>query len=180
VLTLDGVFCLNDQEGAAMNKPTTRDERFIELAREHGFDLYDENTVGGHYSPLIRHGDELYVSGLVPRMNGKIQYPGRVGLELNLADAQAAASISAIRALALIMDAVGSLDKLKSLIRVTVYVKSTFDFVDLSEVANGASDVFTHVLGDAGKHTRTTVGVYQLPKNAPVEVDMIVALQPTL
>ena len=111
-------------------------------------------------------------------MNGKIQYPGRVGLELNRADAQAAAGISAIRALALIMDAVGSLDKIKSLIRVTVHVKSTFDFIDLSEVANGASDIFTHVLGDAGKHTRTTVGVYQLPKNAPVEVDMIVALQP--
>ncbi|MET1068334.1 RidA family protein [Pseudomonas prosekii] len=161
-----------------MNKPITRDERFIDLAKEHGFDIYDENTAGGHYSLILQHGDELYVSGLVPRMNGKIQYPGRVGLELNLADAQAAAGISAIRALALIMDAVGSLDKIKSLIRVTVHVKSTFDFIDLSEVANGASDIFTHVLGDAGKHTRTTVGVYQLPKNAPVEVDMIVALQP--
>lgn len=162
-----------------MSKPTTRDERFIELAKELGFDIYDENAVGGHYAPLIRHDDELYVSGLVPRMNGKIQYPGRVGLELNLADAQAAAGISAIRALALITAAAGSLDNIKSLLRVTVYVKSTFDFVDLSEVANGASDVFTQVLGDAGKHTRTTVGVYQLPKNAPVEVDLIAALHPS-
>ncbi|MBK5415715.1 RidA family protein [Pseudomonas sp. TH31] len=162
-----------------MIKPTTRDERFIELAKELGFDIYDENAVGGHYAPLIRNDDELYVSGLVPRMNGKIQYPGRVGLELNLADAQAAASISAIRALGLIMGAVGSLDSIKSLLRVTVFVKSTFDFVDLSEVANGASDVFTHVLGDAGKHTRTTVGVYQLPKNAPIEVDVIAALHPS-
>lgn len=162
-----------------MIKPTTRDERFIELAKEFGFDIYDENAVGGHYAPLIRNDDELYVSGLVPRMNGKIQYPGRVGLELNLADAQAAASISAIRALALMRDAVGSLESIKSLLRVTVFVKSTFDFVDLSEVANGASDVFTHVLGDAGKHTRTTVGVYQLPKNAPLEVDVIAAMQPS-
>jgi enamine deaminase RidA (YjgF/YER057c/UK114 family) len=162
-----------------MIKPTTRDERFIELAKELGFDIYDENAAGGHYAPLLRHGDELYVSGLVPRMNGKIHYPGRVGLELNLADAQAAASISAVRALALILDAVGSLDNVKSLVRITVYVKSTFDFVDLSEVANGASDVFTQVLGEAGKHTRTTVGVYQLPKNAPIEVDLIAALHPS-
>jgi enamine deaminase RidA (YjgF/YER057c/UK114 family) len=50
----------------------------------------------------------------------------------------------------------------------------------LSEVANGASDVFSHVLGDAGKHTRTTVGVYQLPKNSAIEVDMIAALRPSV
>jgi enamine deaminase RidA (YjgF/YER057c/UK114 family) len=155
------------------------DERFIALAKELNYDIYGENTAGGHYAPLVRHHDELYISGMVPRMNGKIQYPGRVGLELSLADAQAAASISAMRALALIVDAVGSLDKIKSLIRVTVYVKSTADFVDLSEVANGASDVFSHVLGDAGKHTRTTIGVYQLPKNAAVEVDMIATLRPS-
>jgi enamine deaminase RidA (YjgF/YER057c/UK114 family) len=157
----------------------TCDERFIALAKEFGYDIYGENTAGGHYAPLIRHHDELYVSGMVPRMNGKIHYPGRVGLDLSLTDAQAAASISAMRGLALMVDAIGSLDKIKSLIRVTVYVKSTADFVDLSEVANGASDVFSHVLGDAGKHTRTTVGVYQLPKNAAVEVDMIAALRPS-
>ncbi|WP_338920579.1 RidA family protein [Pseudomonas silesiensis] len=156
------------------------DERFIALAKELGYDIYGENTAGGHYAPLVRHHDELYVSGLVPRMHGKMQYPGRVGLELSLTDAQSAASISAMRGLALIVDAIGSLDKIKSLIRITVYVKSTADFVDLSEVANGASDVFSHVLGDAGKHTRTTVGVYQLPKNAAVEVDMIAALRPSV
>ncbi|VVO10201.1 RidA family protein [Pseudomonas fluorescens] len=156
------------------------DERFIALAKELGYDIYGENTAGGHYAPLVRHHDELYVSGLVPRMNGHMQYPGRVGLELSLTDAQSAASISAMRGLALIVDAIGSLDKIKSLIRITVYVKSTADFVDLSEVANGASDVFSHVLGDAGKHTRTTVGVYQLPKNAAVEVDMIAALRPSV
>ena len=162
-----------------MFEQTTCDERFLTLAKELGYDIYGENTAGGHYAPLVRHHDELYLSGMVPRMNGKIQYPGRVGLELSLSDAQAAASISAMRGLALIVDAIGSLDKIKSLVRVTVYVKSTADFVDLSEVANGASDVFSHVLGDAGKHTRTTVGVYQLPKNAAVEVDMIAALRPS-
>ena len=161
-----------------MNERMTCDERFIALANEHSFDIHGENSAGGHYAPLIRHRDELYISGLVPRMNGKVQYPGRVGQELTLADAQSAARISALRGLALIVDAIGSLDKIKSLLRVTVYVRSTADFVDLSEVANGASDVFSHVLGDAGKHTRTTVGVYQLPKNAAIEVDMIAVVAP--
>ena len=157
----------------------TCDERFIALAKELGYDIYGENTAGGHYAPLIRHHDELYISGLVPRMNGKIQYPGRVGLDLSMAMRKRPPVSAPCAGLALIVDAIGSLDKIKSLIRVTVYVKSTADFVDLSEVANGASDVFSHVLGDAGKHTRTTVGVYQLPKNAAVEVDMIVALRPS-
>ena len=107
-----------------VQKKMSCDERFIALAKELDYDIYGENTAGGHYAPLVRHHDELYVSGLVPRMGGRIQYPGRVGLELSLTDAQAAASISAMRGLALIVDAIGSLDKIKSLIRITVYVKS--------------------------------------------------------
>ena len=162
-----------------MNERETCDGRFLALAKEHGFDIHGENTAGGNYAPLLRHGDELYISGLIPRMNDKLQYPGRVGQELTLADAQSAARISALRALALIVDAIGSLDKLRSLLRVTVYVRCTADFVDLSDVANGASDVFLHVLGDAGKHTRSTVGVYQLPKNAAIEVDLIAVVAPT-
>ena len=51
----------------------TRDDRFLAMAKELGFDIYDENPAGGHYAPLLRHDDELYLSGLVPRMNGKIQ-----------------------------------------------------------------------------------------------------------
>lgn len=162
-----------------MTEHMTCDERYIALASELGYDIYGESAADWHYAPLLRHNHELYISGLVPRVHGKVQYPGRVGLELNLADAQTAASMCAMRGLALIVDAVGSLDKIKSLLRVTVYVKSTADFVELSEVANGASDVFRHVLGDAGKHTRTTIGVYQLPNNAAVQLDMIAALRPS-
>ena len=83
-----------------MTERMTCDERFIALAQELNYDIYGENTAGGNYAPLIRHHDELYISGMVPRTNGKIQYPGRVGLELTLKDAQAAASISAMRCLA--------------------------------------------------------------------------------
>lgn len=162
-----------------MNESETCDGRFLALAKAHGFDIHGENIAGGNYAPLLRHGDELYISGLIPRMNGELQYPGRVGQELTLADAQSAARISALRALALIVDAIGSLDKLRSLLRVTVYVRCTADFVDLSDVANGASDVFLHVLGEAGRHTRSTVGVHQLPKNAAIEVDLIAVVAPT-
>ncbi|UZE30111.1 RidA family protein [Pseudomonas asplenii] len=149
------------------------DERFIAVAQELAYDIYGENTAGGHYSPVLRLHDQVFVSGLVPMMSGKVILPGRVGANLTLQEAQKAAGISAMRGLALILQTIGSLDRIKSLARVTVYVKSTEDFPELSEVANGASDVFHRVLGDAGRHTRTTVGVYQLPKNAAIEVDII-------
>ncbi|NWA01360.1 RidA family protein [Pseudomonas gingeri] len=152
------------------------DERFIAIAQELGYDIYGENTAGGHYSPVIRLHDQVYVSGLVPMMSGRVILPGRVGANLSLTEGQKAARISAMRGLALILQTIGSLDRIKTLVRVTVYVKSTEDFPELSEVANGASDVLHRVLGDAGRHTRTTIGVYQLPKNAAIEVDIIAAV----
>ena len=81
-----------------------------------------------------------------------------------------------MRALALLRQSLGTLDAISQLLRLTVYVQSAADFTQHSEVADAASDVLHTVLGDAGRHTRTTVGVYQLPKNAAVELDLIAAV----
>ena len=99
--------------------------------------------------------------------------PGRVGEDVSLADAQTAAKISALRCLKLLSESLGSLDAVKGIARINVFVQSAADFTQQSEVANGASAILHEVLGDAGKHTRTSVGVYQLPKNAAVEIDLI-------
>ncbi|KAF1009911.1 MAG: hypothetical protein GAK32_01814 [Pseudomonas fluorescens] len=99
--------------------------------------------------------------------------PGKVGESLDLAQAQIAAGVSALRCLGLLKQALGSLDQVKSILRITVYVRSAEDFDLQSEVANGASDLLAEILGAAGAHTRTSVGVLQLPKLAAVEIDMI-------
>ena len=82
-----------------------------------------------------------------------------------------------MRALALLAQSLGSLDRVQSILRISVYVQSAQDFTQQSEVADGASEVLYAVLGQSGVHTRTSVGVYQLPKNAAVELDLIARVE---
>ena len=88
-----------------------------------------------------------------------------------------AAKVCAMRALALLRQTLGSLERVKHVLRITVYVQSAQDFTQQSEVADGASEILYAVLGQAGVHTRTSVGVFQLPKNAAVEIDLIAAIE---
>jgi enamine deaminase RidA (YjgF/YER057c/UK114 family) len=91
-------------------------------------------------------------------------------------DARRAAQVCILRALAAVRQTAGSLDRVAKLLRMTVYVQSADDFERHSEVADAASDILYALFGEIGRHTRTSVGVYKLPKNAAVEIDLIVAL----
>ncbi|WP_219267721.1 RidA family protein [Pseudomonas sp. Xaverov 259] len=150
----------------------TRDEKYQAAQERVGY-LLEEFKVGGNYTPLVRDGNHLYISGQIPRVGDTLMLPGKVGESLTLAQAQIAAGISALRCLGLLKQALGSLDQVKAIARITVYVRSAEDFDQQSEVANGASNLFHEILGAAGVHTRTSVGVMQLPKSAAVEIDMI-------
>lgn len=150
----------------------TRDEKYQAAQERVGY-LLEEFKVGGNYTPMVRDGNHLYISGQIPRVGDTLMLPGKVGESLTLAQAQIAAGISALRCLGLLKQALGSLDQVKAIARITVYVRSAEDFDQQSEVANGASDLFHEILGAAGVHTRTSVGVMQLPKSAAVEIDMI-------
>lgn len=115
-----------------------------------------------------------WIRNEVPKTLGDaIVLPGKVGESLTLAQAQRAAGISALRCLGLLKQTLGSLDQIKAIPHITVYLRSAEDFDQQSEVANGASDLLHGILGSAGVHTRTSVGVMQLPKSAAVEIDMI-------
>lgn len=150
----------------------TPDEKYQAAQLRLGYQL-DEFKVGGNYTPLVRDANHLYISGQIPRVGDAIVLPGRVGDTLTLAQAQIAAGISALRCLGLLKQALGSLDQVKAIPRIAVYVRSAEDFDQQSEVANGASDLLHEILGAAGVHTRTSIGVMQLPKSAAVEIDMI-------
>lgn len=150
----------------------TPDEKYQAAQERLGYQL-DEFKVGGNYTPLVRDGHHLYISGQIPRVGDAIVLPGKVGDSLTLAQAQIAAGISALRCLGLLKQALGSLDQVKAIPRITVYVRSAEDFDQQSEVANGASDLLHEILGATGVHTRTSIGVMQLPKSAAVEIDMI-------
>lgn len=150
----------------------TRDEKYQAAQQRIGYQL-DELKVGGNYTPLVREGNHVYISGQIPRVGDTVMLPGKVGDSLTLAQAQVAAGISALRCLGLLKQALGSLDQVKAIPRIGVYVRSAEDFEQQSEVANAASDLLHEILGEAGVHTRTSVGVFQLPKSAAVEIEML-------
>jgi len=151
----------------------TADERFAQAAFELGHRFDGEIKIGGNYSPVVRDGQQLFVSGQIPRVGDEVLYVGTVGAGIDLASARTAAAICAMRALAFVQRAAGSLDAVRAVARITVYVRSAPDFTQQSEVADGASDLIARVLGPVGAHTRTSVGVLQLPKGAAVELDLI-------
>lgn len=151
----------------------TADERFAQAALELGHRFDGEIKIGGNYSPVVRGGQQLFVSGQIPRVGDEVLYVGTVGAGIDLASARTAAAICAMRALAFVQRAAGSLDAVRAVARITVYVRSAPDFTQQSEVADGASDLIARVLGPVGAHTRTSVGVLQLPKGAAVELDLI-------
>ena len=155
----------------------SRDTRFKEVAAQLGYSFDGEIKIGGNYVSVVRHGTQIFVSGQIPRVGNEVVVVGRVGVEVPLPKAQLAAKVCAMRALALLQQSLGTLDKVSQVLRITVFVQSAQDFTQQSEVADGASEVLYTILGEAGSHTRTSVGVYQLPKSAAVELDLIAAVE---
>jgi enamine deaminase RidA (YjgF/YER057c/UK114 family) len=125
------------------------------------------------YVPWVRTGDLVLTAGQIPVVSGSPVATGKVGAELTLEDAQAAARTCAINVLAQLKAAVGELSAVRRLVKITVFVASDPSFTDQHLVANGASDLLGEILGDAGAHARSAVGVAVLPLDVPVEVEAI-------
>jgi enamine deaminase RidA (YjgF/YER057c/UK114 family) len=152
------------------------DARFNAWAEKLGHRFDGELIIGGNYTSTMRHGNQVFVSGQVPRVGSTVMVVGEVGRDVSLQQAQVGAQICAMRALALLKTSLGSLSHIKQALRLTVYIRCSPEFIQQSEVADAASQVLHEVLGDAGKHTRTSVGVAQLPKGASVELDLVVGV----
>lgn len=124
----------------------------------------------GYYVPVLRTGNLVITSGQLPTEAGEIVFSGKVGEHLDEAGGAHAARTCALNALAQIKQCVGSLDRIKQIVRVEGYVQSAPGFVSQAQVINGASKLLVDLFGEVGKHTRIAVGVSELPLNAAVEV----------
>lgn len=124
------------------------------------------------YIPAIRSGSLVYTSGQLPFVNGQLSAVGKVGAEVSIEEAKEAARLCALNALAAVHDLVG-LDAVVRIVKVVGFVASAPGFGDQPVVINGASEFLGQVFGDAGKHARSAVGVSELPRNTPVEVELI-------
>lgn len=130
-----------------------------------------------NYTPVVVSQNTAFVSGQVCSWNGEFKYIGRVGKDISVEDAQKAARMAGLNIVAQLQKALGDLDRVKRCLRLNVFVNSAETFTEQPKVANGASDLMAEVFGDAGKHTRSAVGVAQLPFGVCVEVDAIFEIE---
>jgi enamine deaminase RidA (YjgF/YER057c/UK114 family) len=145
--------------------------------KELGIELPTPPAPVASYVPFVVSGMLVFVSGQVTLEAGALKYVGTVGKELSLEDGKAAARLCAINVLAQLKAACGGdLDKVKRCVKVGAFVNAVPGFTQHPEVANGASDLFVEIFGDAGRHARAAVGAGSLPRNVAVEVEAIFEL----
>lgn len=125
------------------------------------------------FEPYVRLGGTIYVSGQIATRNGRLVAAGRLGAEVDLVTGQDAARACAVNVLAQLQAAAGGLDAVTRLVKLTVFIACTGDFVQQPQVADGASQLLLDVLGAAGAHARSAIGVAALPLGTPVEVEAI-------
>ena len=132
----------------------------------------------GAYVETVDTGNLLFLSGVLPVVDRKLAISGRLGENLTVKEGQEAARIASLNALAAAQEHLGSLDRLKKLIKLTVLIATTEQFTEHAPVADGASDLFVQIFGPNTGHVRLVYGVQSLPINAPVIVDTLFEIKP--
>lgn len=130
------------------------------------------------YIPAVLAGELLFLSGVIPFRDGKLVFEGKLGRELTVEQGAEAARIALLNALAIIRQELGTLDRVKKIVRMTGHVASAEGFVQHPVVINGASDLLVRIFDEAGRHARVALGAAELPLNAPIEIELIVQVHP--
>jgi enamine deaminase RidA (YjgF/YER057c/UK114 family) len=143
---------------------------------ELGIELPDVVPPMAAYVPAVRTGNLVYTAGQLPMQSGKLPQTGKVGAEVSPEDGKALARVCALNALAAVNSLVG-IDAITRVVKVVGFVASAPGFHGQPGVINGASELLGEVFGDAGAHARSAVGAFELPLDAPVEVELIVEVQ---
>jgi enamine deaminase RidA (YjgF/YER057c/UK114 family) len=147
-------------------------EPYAKLA-ELGLTMPDVAPPAGAYLPAVQSGKHVYVSGQIPIADGKVLATGKVGAGVSPEHAKDLAQRCALNALAAVDSLVG-LENVVKVVKVVGFVASADGFTGQPEVVNGASELFVAVFGEAGRHARAAVGVAELPRGVPVEVECII------
>ena len=144
--------------------------------KELGLTLPDPPKPVANYVPVVRVGDLLFLSGVLPSRDGQLIMTGKLGQELTIEQGKEASRVAVLNGLSIIRHAAGSLDRVKQIVKMVGHIASAPGFTDQPQVLNGASDLLVSIFGDAGRHARVAVGAAELPRQAPVEIELIVQL----
>ena len=129
------------------------------------------------YIPAKQSGKLVFTAGQLPMVNGELISKGLLGLDVDVEEANTAARICTLNALAAIKGVIGDLDRIKQIVRVVGYVASVPTFTQQPAVVNGASELLLEIFGESGKHARSAVGMAVLPLNASVEIELTVEVE---
>lgn len=144
---------------------------------EHGLALPGAPAPLGAYVPFVRTGRLLFLSGMLPMRDAQPAVRGTIGEDLTLDEARSAARMAVLNGLAVVKAAAGGLDKVKQVVRMTVYQRTAPGFTQHAAVADAGSEILALVLGPAAGHTRMVFGVNSLPAGMPVEVELVIELK---
>ena len=146
------------------------DARLVEL----GIELPELAAPVAAYLPTVQTGNLVFTAGQLPFIAGVLPATGKVGAEVPAAEATEYARVAVLNALAAVKAEIGSLDRVRRIVKLVGFVASDPEFTGQPAVINGASELLGQIFGDAGKHARSAVGVAVLPLDAPVELELIV------
>ena len=148
----------------------TATKRLLEL----GLVIPEVTKPVASYVPSTISGNLVFTAGQLPFIDGKMPATGKVGAEVDAADAAMMARTAVLNALAAVETSIGSIDRITKIVKLVVFVASEPGFSGQPAVANGASDTLVEIFGEIGRHARSAVGVAVLPLDAPVELELIV------
>ena len=144
--------------------------------RDLGIELYPPIQPVANYVTAVRSGNQIWLAGHGPIKPEGGLVKGKVGVDLSIEEAQQAARYTAVALLTSLKAEIGSLNKVKRILKVTGMVNCATDFTEQPKVVNGCSDLLVDIFGERGKHARAAVGMGSLPSNIPVEIDMVVEI----
>jgi enamine deaminase RidA (YjgF/YER057c/UK114 family) len=129
------------------------------------------------YTSVVTHNGVAYVSGHVPKTGAYDLYPGKVGDNVTIEQAQQAARLAVLNALATMQHYLENLDRVARILKITVFVASAKGFHQQPQVADAASNLLLDIFGNRGRHARSAIGVAELPRNSSVEIELTVAVE---
>ncbi len=141
--------------------------------RQLNLELPQPSPPAGLYTPAVQTGNLLFVSGQLPTREGKLERHGKLGEAVSIEEGAHLARLCAINGLAAARQYLGSLDRIQKVVRVAGYVACAPSFIEHPAVVNGASQLLIDIFGEAGRHARIAVGMAELPRGAPVEVEFL-------
>jgi enamine deaminase RidA (YjgF/YER057c/UK114 family) len=155
----------------------SRDTSIEARLKELGLTLPEPATPAYNYVPVVVWHDVAYVSGQLPRTAGGLSATGTLGESVSLEAGREAARLCVLQGLAVLKQAIGSLDRIARVLKVTGFVASAPTFHDQPKVIDAASELLVAIFDEAGRHARSAVGAPALPRNTPVEIEFVVALR---